>query len=122
MPRIFSYLACLAMLTLAVSVHAAEGDGEVKKVRGPRPAGANKEEILKKFDKDGDGKLSDDEKAAAKKEFGERGGRPGGLDKAALMKKFDKDGDGKLSDDEKAAAKKAMQERGRGPGKKPADK
>ena len=72
---------------------------------------------MKKFDKDGNGELSDDEKAAARKHFeslrgGERrpqGDRPSRPSKEELLKKFDKDGDGQLSDDEKAAARKAYQ-------------
>ena len=77
---------------------------------GQRP---NKEErekkLLEKFDKDGDGKLSDEEKAAARKAM-EASRR------AEMLKKFDKDGDGKLSDEEKAAARKAMEERRGGKG------
>lgn len=100
-----------------------------------RPGGpggeAFREAMLKRFDKDGDGKLSDEEKATAMKERGAgrpegKGGRgpagrgpggPGGF--AELMKKFDKDGDGKLSDDEKAAAREAMPKRGRPGGRRP---
>ena len=59
--------------------------------------------FMKKFDKDGDGKISEEEKAAIKKEFEAR--------KAMFMKKFDKDGDGKLDDKEKAAIKKAFMAR-----------
>lgn len=69
--------------------------------------------LLKKFDKDGDGKLSDDEKAAAKEfvkahreEWKER--RQDRHKK--ILEKFDKDGDGKLSDDEKGAAKEARKQ------------
>jgi hypothetical protein len=94
-----------------------------------RPGGpggeAFREAMLKKFDKDCDGKLSDEEKAAAMKERG--AGRPGGKGPAGrgpggfaeLMKKFDKDGDGKLSDDEKAAARAAMPKGGRPGGRRP---
>lgn len=86
---------------------------------------------MKRFDKDSDGKLSDEERAAAHKEFGQR--RPGGPDgnrgpgrggpgaggnrpdpakmRAEFMKQFDKDSDGKLSDDERAAARKQFEER-----------
>lgn len=62
--------------------------------------------FMKRFDKDGDGKISEEEKAAIKKEFEAR--------KAMFMKKFDKDGDGKLNDEEKAAIKKAFMARMQG--------
>lgn len=78
------------------------------KAKGRPDAAARRAEIIKKFDKDGDGKLNEQERAAAKKALG---GQGGGADRrAALLKKFDKDGDGKLSDEEKAAAKKFFAE------------
>jgi hypothetical protein len=52
----------------------------------------------KKYDKDGNGKLSDSEKAEKEKE---------------LIKRFDKDGDGKLSDSEKAEMEKAKEKHGK---------
>ena len=52
--------------------------------------------IIEKFDKDGDGKLNDEEKAEIRKE---------------MKSKFDKDGDGKLSPEER---KTAMAERFKG--------
>lgn len=63
------------------------------------------EEILKKFDKDGDGKLSDAEKAEAKAALDARKSEW----EKKVIAEFDKDGDGKLSDEEKAAAKAAHQ-------------
>ncbi len=61
--------------------------------------------ILAKYDKDGDGKLNDEEKAAlqadAKAMMEQK--------KAAFLAKYDKDGDGKLSDEEKAAMKADFQ-------------
>ncbi|HVJ46236.1 MAG TPA: hypothetical protein VM511_07620, partial [Luteolibacter sp.] len=49
----------------------------------------------KDFDKDGDGKLNDEEKKALQED-----------NEKKLIKRFDKDGDGKLSDEEKAAIPK----------------
>ena len=40
-----------------------------------RPGGLNRDEILKRFDKDGDGQLNEEERAAARASFG---GQPGG--------------------------------------------
>ena len=89
-------------------------------------AAARKEAMLKKFDKDGDGKLSDEEKAAMKAEMKKRraeGGAKGGNAerRAEMMKKFDKDGDGKLNDEEKAAMRAEMQKRREAGGGKPKD-
>ena len=102
------------------------------------PGGFMREEMVKKFDKDGDGKLSDEEKAAAKtemeakraemhKEFDKDGDgklsddERKAMHEAYMLKKFDKNGDGKLSDEEKATAEAARKEmeakRGKGHGK-----
>ena len=74
--------------------------------------------FIKKFDKDGDGKLSETERAAAKKAAAKRGnkGQPGDTrrpspDRQALLKKFDKDGDGKLNQAEQTALRNAMQKK-----------
>ena len=53
--------------------------------------------VLKKFDKDGDGKLNDEEKAAWK--------AAREAEKKAQLEKYDTNKDGKLSDEEKAAMK-----------------
>jgi len=102
----------------------------------------DKAEMMKKFDKDGDGKLSDAEKAEMKKEWESKkaaheaemlkkfdkdgDGKLSEAEKeemmkerkaameAAMLKKFDKDGDGKLSDTEKAEMEKAMKEHHKG--------
>ena len=57
-------------------------DGKKKKLE---------EFMLKKYDKNGDGKLDDEEKAAMKK------------DREEQVKKYDKNGDGKLDEEERAA-------------------
>lgn len=96
--------------------------------------GGGKEEMLKAFDKDGDGKLNETERAAAKASWDAKRAEEhkamlakfdkdgdGKLNeeetkamraarKAEMEKQFDKDGDGKLSDEEKAAMDKAMSE------------
>ncbi len=66
--------------------------------------GGHKGDMLKQFDTDGDGKLSDAEKATAKAAWEAKRAEH---DKEMLAK-FDKDGDGKLNDEEKAAAHEAM--------------
>ena len=68
-----------------------------------------KDEILKKFDTDGDGKLNEEERKKVRDEMvSRRSGLP-----PLLAKKFDKDGDGKLSEDERAAFRKEMASKGR---------
>jgi len=97
------------------------------------------EELVKKFDKDGDGKLSKEERVAALKatfkKFMEKfdANKDGKLSDEELekvkedvkkmveeyrqkvfkeaLKEFDKDGDGKLSDEEKEAMRKVLRER-----------
>ncbi len=106
--------------------------------KGQNPKREIPPEILKEFDKDEDGKLSDNERKAAKEarnakrkewrkkalaDFDKDGdGKLTGDEqkaarkahKAAMMKKFDKDNDGKLSEEERAK----MPKRGRGRGGK----
>ena len=81
----------LALALLAPLAARAEDSSE-KKAEKPVPPAA-----LKKFDKDGDGKLNDEEKAAWK--------AAREAEKKAMLEKYDTDKDGKLSDEEKAAMK-----------------
>ncbi len=101
----FLLLATACSLFLALGLRADE-PAEKPAPAGEKPAGKSgehkdgpggfmREEMMKKFDKDGDGKLSDEEKAAAKTEMEAK--------RAEMLKEFDKDGDGKLSDDERKA-------------------
>lgn len=80
--------------------------------------GLRSKEMIKRFDKDGDGKLNDAEKAAARTEMRKEGGGrhdrgdPGdGRIREEILKRFDMDGDGKLNDSERAEFKKARAER-----------
>ncbi|GHC01892.1 hypothetical protein GCM10007047_17920 [Cerasicoccus arenae] len=76
--------------------HRAKGppaDGQ--RPKGPRPDNRpSKEEILAKFDVDGDGKLNESEKKAAKEARQEQ----------MVLRRFDADGDGQLSSEERAQA------------------
>ena len=93
----------------------------------PRPGGAPLRggEFMRRFDKDGNGKLDETERAAARAAFAARqnsAGYPpvepkpdkGRVNKQELLKEFDADGDGKLTGDERAAARKAFEERNQG--------
>ncbi|QDU27017.1 EF hand [Anatilimnocola aggregata] len=131
---------CCAVVATGLWAEEGKGPGKRPEGKGPPPGAkrgpggpggeAMRAEMLKKFDKDGDGKLSEDERASLMAAMKERGGRPGGPGAgkrgpggpgrpnfAELMKKFDKDGDGKLSEDERAAAREAMPKGG--PGRRP---
>jgi hypothetical protein len=108
-----SFSATLVWGEDAPAVKKPEGEA----ARGKGPGRPDFAEIIKKFDKDGDGKLNDEEKAAAREAMAGKGrpgaGGPGRPDFAEIIKKFDKDGDGKLNDEEKAAAREAMAGKGR---------
>jgi|ETNmetMinimDraft_25_1059894.scaffolds.fasta_scaffold08031_1 Ca2+-binding EF-hand superfamily protein len=79
-------------------------DGEDGAGKRPRPC---KEEMLKKFDKDGDGKLNKEEHMALREAMPKRRGGKGRPSKEEILKKFDADGDGKLNEEERAAAREA---------------
>ncbi len=121
-------LAVLAGSMLCAS--AAPGSGSSD--RGANRGGRDRDErntqtqrMLQRFDEDGDGKLSADEKAAAKEAMEARKARAD-LDgdgkvsederKAAreeMMKRIDTNGDGKISDEERKAADAAKKNRGK---------
>tara|TARA_B100000959_G_C14809909_1_gene553321 strand:- start:327 stop:854 length:528 start_codon:yes stop_codon:yes gene_type:complete len=103
---------------LMLSLAAALGTGFVfsddeKKGRKPtkeRSGAPNREALLKKFDKDGDGRLSEEERAEVRAEFANRRKQAGPERRISqqILEKFDKDGDGKLSPDERKAAGEAI--------------
>ncbi len=71
--------------------------------------------VLDRFDKDGDGKLSETEAQAAREMMEKRKERGGEL-KKKMLERFDADGDGKLSEEERQAAREAMKKRRGGKG------
>ena len=104
------FLTILATVMLACGL-SAKPEREGGKKGGPPEGRPSREEMIKKFDKDGDGKLSDDEKAELRKAMASKGGPGGRRLPPQLLKKFDKDGDGKLSEDERAELRKDMEAR-----------
>lgn len=105
------------------------GQGDDSRRRGD----FNSEEMMKQFDKDGDGKLDEGERDAMRSAMAARfagGGRAGRsgtnsgprMDREEMLKRFDKNGDGKLDEEELAAMRESFGgERGgqgRGPGRR----
>jgi len=91
----------------------AEGDHHAKRDHGDHckaKARVRRAALVKRFDQDGDGELSDAEKAAAKAAWKEHRGDKKGERREKLLAKFDQDGDGSLSEAEKAAARQAVQQ------------
>ena len=79
--------------------------GKAKKKENSGGVRPSREEMIKKFDTDGDGKLSAEERAEVRKEFMAKGKLP------FVVKEFDKDGDGKLNVEERSEARAKMADR-----------
>lgn len=99
----------LLVLTLAPAMLIATArltaEGEPTEAAGTKPPGKHHEEMIRRFDADGDGKLNEEEKAAAKTAMQQRQGEA----REEALKRFDANGDGKLDDAERATAREAMQ-------------
>lgn len=92
-----------ALVAFTPTLAFSEGADDGKKKACAKHCGKRHEAILKKFDADGDGKLSETERAAAKEARQQR--------RAALIEQHDTDGDGKLSKEEKKAAMQAFRDK-----------
>ena len=103
MKSLHNMIAVAVLLSTAsiANAQAPEG-GEKKPEHRQMPP-----EVIAKFDKDGDGKLNDEEKAAAKAAFEAKMEER----KKEAIAKFDKDGDGKLNEEERKAAREAAGDR-----------
>lgn len=96
----------LLLLTAGLFAVPALAQNEMKPAEGTgNGMKKNYEELIRKYDKNGDGKLDEDEKAAAHAAMRKEGGGEADRYKEALQR-FDKDGDGKLNDAERAEAEK----------------
>jgi hypothetical protein len=108
----------LLAATLFLATGAAATAGEA--AEGPTPEGpdpARREAFVNKFDRDGDGRLSREERAEARASLR----RPDGPDKAGprdpdfrrgfMLGRFDQNNDGRLDETERAAARAAGEKR-----------
>ncbi len=79
-----------------------------------KPGGAGYQELLQRYDTNHDGKLDDDELAAAHEDMArerlENGQGVGKKVRQQLLEKFDKNHDGRLEPDEREAARQYLQE------------
>ncbi|MBI2813826.1 MAG: hypothetical protein HYX71_06045 [Opitutae bacterium] len=89
-------LPAAAQTEMAAADTPAESGGRMKK---------NHQELIRRHDKNGDGRLDDAEKAAAHAAMRKQGGG-GNERRKQILKRFDKDGDGQLDDAEQAEAAK----------------
>ena len=106
------------MIVIAAAFGLA-GAAHAEEPRKDRPHRDIPPEVIEKFDKDGDGKLNEEERQAARAAGKERMEAK----RKEMIAKFDKDGDGELSEAERAEMRKEMGGRPGGPkGKGPKGK
>jgi hypothetical protein len=99
-------MTLFAMIGSSLIVSAQEVPKKPERQERPeRPARQIPPEFLKKYDKDGDGKLSPDEMTA----FREARIAEMEAKKKEALSKYDTDGDGKLNEEERTKMREAMQ-------------
>lgn len=94
----------IALATMAAATFAASAQEGERPQRGPRQMPA---EVVKEFDKDGDGKLSDEEAKAAREALQSRREEA----RKKMLEKYDKDGDGQLNEEERAKMREDLEAR-----------
>lgn len=89
------------------------GHGHKKEGEKGKDGRPSREEMRQKYDKDGDGKLSEEERAALREDMEKRHGKRGGErpSREEITEKYDADGDGELSEEERAALREDMEKR-----------
>ena len=106
-----------ATLFLALALARLSHAQDMRPMDGAIDPAKSMAELLKRYDKNGDGKLDDDERADAKeammkeqvdRQMARAGMLPGGLQqfRTQVMEMFDKNRDGRLDDEERAAAQR----------------
>jgi hypothetical protein len=98
MKTAFALLLLIGACLMAPASVLAQPPEDGGKKGGRPPRGEMRERMLREYDKDGDGKLNEEERKAARDAREQR-----------MLKEFDKDGDGKLSDEEREAARQRRQ-------------
>ncbi len=84
-----------------------DGDGKLSEEEKRDYLDHVRKENLRKYDKDGDGKLSPEERKQIERDNLEERRRH--MEEQHMLRRFDKDGDGRLSSEEKAEAEKERQ-------------
>lgn len=108
--KVRKLIACLAAVVVAGVTAAAQEPAAAKSE--PKPQ-FNRQDLIKRFDQDGDGQLNEAERVAAREAMPSRAARtnqPAAAGSAAdgrneVVKRFDKNGDGVIDDSERTAAR-----------------
>lgn len=95
-------VCCGALPVLSAAERGLAGDGS--QPAAGKAGDGHRAALVERFDQDGDGRLSAEEREAAQAALGQRRAKGRGR-LAELKKRFDKDGDGRLSEEERAAAR-----------------
>ena len=91
------------LITIPIILSATLSGTPNQKDNSKPPGFPIRDQIVKRFDIDGDGKLSRDERSVMRKKMQGR--------KEELMQKFDANGDGILSNEERTTIRKVFQKR-----------
>lgn len=93
------------MLFLAPGLRAVDSTTPAPSTApSPRDRDERRAENIKRFDRNGDGKLDQDERAEARSTMKQERSAKAERRQNHLLKRYDKNGDGKLDDAERAAA------------------
>ena len=103
---VLGVVVALAIVTSAAFA-ADEADQGRRRMRQGQRNPAMRAKILEKFDADGNGELSEEERAAARE-----------AGRARMLENCDADGDGELSEEERQAAREARRARQQGRGRR----
>jgi Ca2+-binding EF-hand superfamily protein len=109
MPRLLAPLVAAIVTTIALALPAAaQTDAEpprkgIGNLLG-KAADRLKEEAMKRFDKNGDGRLDDEERAEALREMKKKGGEIQGQLRQFMLRRYDADGNGALDPAERKTA------------------
>ena len=100
----------LSLTLLAATLFLGAARADVGAPAASPALSADEQALLKRYDRNGDGKLDEDELAAAHEAMlkDTATGTKGGKQRAALIRRFDKNGDGKLDAAEWAEAKRVI--------------
>jgi len=104
-----------APATFGMAPGEAGGERGAAQGRSGRRGAFNPEEMVKQFDKNGDGQLDETEREAMRTEMAARFGGMGGMggggqrpNREEMIKQYDKNGDGELDETEREAMRAAM--------------